>query len=99
MLRGGGNAFALTPKGPDGWKREVNRKEEQLGLRVSLSDKWRAGDLAVVENIGLDEISTRILRERLATRGWTDALFILAPGTTAEKEAFVRSCGDRKSVV
>ncbi|KAK4696180.1 large subunit ribosomal protein L4, partial [Phenoliferia sp. Uapishka_3] len=95
MLRGGGNAFALTPKGPDGWMRKVNRKEEQLGLRVGISDKWRSGDLVVVDKVGLEEIGTRVLRERLATRGWTDALFILNAGGDLEaKDAFVRSAGN-----
>ena len=45
MLTGGGRAFGPRPKGPDGWTRKINRKEEQLGLRVGLSEKWRSGDL------------------------------------------------------
>lgn len=104
MLRGGGRAFALTPKGPDGWARKVNRKEEQLGLRVGLSDKWRTGNLAIVDRIGLGETSTRKLRERLAAREWTDAVFVLAgkegreSQEAEELDAFVRSSGNLPGV-
>ncbi|KAM0752897.1 ribosomal protein L4 [Meredithblackwellia eburnea MCA 4105] len=104
MLRGGGHAFALTPKGPDGWKRKVNRKEEQLGLCVGLSDKWRSGNLAVVDRLGLGEISTRVLRQKLGSLGWTDALFILANKESKaeieanEAESFVLSSGNLPDV-
>ncbi|GAA5988593.1 hypothetical protein JCM11641_004614 [Rhodosporidiobolus odoratus] len=76
MLKGGGRAFGPRPKGPEGWARKINRKEEQLGLRVALSEKWRAGNLAVVDRLGLEAPLTRVLRQKLASRGWTDALFV-----------------------
>lgn len=102
MLVGGGRAFGLTPKGPDGWKRKVNRKEEQLGLRVGLSEKWRAGNLVVVEKLGLGEVSTRVLKGRLASRGWLDALFVLAgdpaPEDVEAREAFVLASGNLEDV-
>ncbi|GAA5922833.1 mitochondrial 54S ribosomal protein uL4m YML6 [Sporobolomyces koalae] len=88
MLKGGGRAFGPRPKGPDGWNRKINRKEEQLGLRVSLSEKWRAGNLAVVEKLGLDVPSTRTLKEKLVERGWTNALFVTgSSGTDADERA------------
>ncbi|KDE02302.1 hypothetical protein MVLG_07127 [Microbotryum lychnidis-dioicae p1A1 Lamole] len=77
MLKGGGRAFGKRPKGPDGWARLVNRKEERLGLSVGLSDKWRVGGLNVVEQIGMDLISTRKLNENVLRKGWSDTLFIL----------------------
>ncbi|SCZ91508.1 BZ3500_MvSof-1268-A1-R1_Chr1-2g01455 [Microbotryum saponariae] len=77
MLKGGGRAFGKRPKGPDGWARLVNRKEERLGLSVGLSDKWRVGGLNVVERIGMDLISTRKLNENVLRKGWSDTLFIL----------------------
>lgn len=102
MLKGGGHSFALTPKGPDGWSRKVNRKELQLGLRVGLSDKWRKGDLVIVDKLAWGEISTRGLGSRLKSRGWDDALFILADTATApisveeevDRESFILSSGN-----
>ncbi|KPV78167.1 uncharacterized protein RHOBADRAFT_50670 [Rhodotorula graminis WP1] len=87
MLKGGGRAFGPRPKGPDGWMRKINRKEEQLGLRVSLSEKWRSGNLVVVDQLGLDEPRTRVLSQKLATRGWTDALFVTASNAARTDDA------------
>lgn len=87
MLTGGGRAFGPRPKGPDGWKRKVNRKEERLGLAVGFSDKWRRGDLAIVESLGMDLTSTRLLASRLASRGWADALFVKSAGERSLEEA------------
>jgi len=102
MLKGGGRAFGPRAKGPDGWKRKINRKEEQLGLRVSLSEKWRSGQLAVVEKLGLDQPSTRTLREKLVERGWTNALFITGDSTNEIDErarwAFELSSGNLPDV-
>ncbi|GAA5898048.1 hypothetical protein JCM8208_000142 [Rhodotorula glutinis] len=102
MLKGGGRAFGPRPKGPDGWMRKINRKEEQLGLRVSLSEKWRSGNLVVVDKLGLDEPRTRVLSQKLATRGWTDALFVTAsdaartadPATVQSRAAFELAVGN-----
>lgn len=86
MLIGGGRAFGPRPKGPDGWKRKVNRKEERLGLQVALSDKWRRGDLSIVENLGMLLPSTSLLHSGLASNGWVDSLFILGTQRAAELE-------------
>lgn len=86
MLTGGGRAFGPRPKGPDGWARKVNRKETRLGLRVGLSDKWRSGDLCIVENLGISESSTRSLQSRLLCRGWGDAVFVLAKERSEEAQ-------------
>ncbi|GAA5837285.1 hypothetical protein JCM9279_005641 [Rhodotorula babjevae] len=102
MLKGGGRAFGPRPKGPDGWLRKINRKEEQLGLRVSLSEKWRSGNLVVVDKLGLDEPRTRVLSQKLATRGWTDALFVTAsdaartadPASVQSRAAFELAVGN-----
>ncbi|GAA5858768.1 hypothetical protein JCM8547_004979 [Rhodosporidiobolus lusitaniae] len=100
MLKGGGRAFGPRPKGPDGWKRKINRKEEQLGLRVALSEKWRAGDLAVVDRLALDRPQTRELRQKLLNRGWTDALFITALENYEEtqRKAFELAAGNLPDV-
>lgn len=108
MLTGGGRAFGPRAKGPDGWRMKVNRKEERLGLRVALSEKWRSGDLAVVDRLGVaGEPSTRKLATKLASRDWSDALFVLAAdpasrplGSTAAWEAhlFELSAGNLPAV-
>lgn len=101
MLVGGGRAFGPRPKGPDGWKRKVNRKEEALGLRVALSEKWRTGRLSVVDRLEMDEASTRVLKEKLGGRQWLDALFIAAEGSatvSAQAAAFRLSCDNLPGV-
>lgn len=92
MLVGGGRAFGPRPKGPDGWKLKVNHKERQLGTRVALSEKWRAGRLAVIDKAGLDVPKTRVLYEELVKREWEEALFIATAGEADEaREFFVRA--------
>lgn len=103
MLRGGGRAFGPRTKGPDGWKRKVNRKEEVLGLRVALSEKWRKGDLVVVEKVGMETVHTRTLSERMGSRGWLDSLVLLSDNSleiveAAARERFVRSSGNLSDV-
>lgn len=99
MLMGGGRAFGPRPKGEDGWNRKVNRKEERLGLRVSLSEKWRSGELAVVDRIAMESISTRVLNSKLGSRGWLDALFITASGSDdGGRKAFELSSGNLSDV-
>lgn len=85
MLTGGGVSHGPRRKGPEGWTRKVNRREERLGLRVALSDKWRAGDLIVVKRIGIDGVSTRNLKSRIDSRGWSEALFIFASQRSADE--------------
>lgn len=103
MLKGGGRAFGPRAKGPDGWKRKINRKEEQLGLKVSLSDKWRSGNLAVVDKLALDLPKTRLLQEKLGARDWEDSLFVttaagLAEQGENERAAFALAAGNLPSV-
>ncbi|BGP12400.1 hypothetical protein JCM10213_001995 [Rhodosporidiobolus nylandii] len=99
MLKGGGRAFGPRPKGPDGWARKINRKEEQLGLRVALSEKWRAGNLAVVDKLGMGAPLTRELRQKLASRGWSDALFVTSVvSEDAARAAFELAAGNLPDV-
>lgn len=100
MLVGGGRAFGPRPKGPEGWKRKVNRKEEALGLRVALSEKWRTGRLSIVEGLEMPEASTRVLKDKLSSRQWLDTLFLAstASSTSAEAHAFRLSCDNLSDV-
>lgn len=69
---------------------KVNRKEERLGLRVALSEKWRAGDLAIVDRLALTtpEPKTRDLALRLKGRDWADALFVMGEREVGSQEAW-----------
>lgn len=98
MLKGGGRAFGPRAKGPEGWKRKINRKEEQLGLKVSLSDKWRTGNLAVVDKLALDLPKARLLQEKLGARDWEDALFVTARLVENERAAFALAAGNLPTV-
>ncbi|BGO99108.1 large subunit ribosomal protein L4 [Rhodotorula toruloides] len=90
MLVGGGRAFGPRPKGPNGWKLKINHKERQLGTRVALSEKWRAGKLAVIDKAGLEVPKTRLLHEQIVKREWEEALFIATAGQSDEaRQAFV----------
>lgn len=95
MLIGGGRAFGPRTKGPDGWKRKLNRKEERLGLCVALSEKWRNGALSIVqfgEETGNEIPSTRMLAQKLKSRGWADAVFILGESSpSAESDWLEKS--------
>ncbi|KAK4052915.1 54S ribosomal protein yml6, mitochondrial [Microbotryomycetes sp. JL221] len=86
MLKGGGHAFAKQPKGPDGWSLKVNNKEQRLGLRVGLSDKWRSGKLHIVDRLAMADASTRQLNKYLSKRDWLDSCFIVANGQDRDVE-------------
>ena len=55
IRRGGGVAFGPTPKD---YSFKVNKKIKKTALRMALSDKFNTGQLVVVDNIQLEEIST-----------------------------------------
>lgn len=104
MLRGGGVAFGPKPKGPNGWALKVNRKENELGLRVTASGKWRDGDFGVVDRLALDDISTRSAKQRLKELDWMNALIVMAPVESgdavadAQRAKFELSVGNLESV-
>lgn len=58
--------------------------------------------MAVVEKLGLDVPSTRTLKEKLAERGWTNALFVTGNSTEGNDErarwAFELSSGNLPDV-
>lgn len=78
ILRGG--AVAHGPR-PRDHSTKLPRRVRELALRSALSSKWRQGDLHVVEKF--DWIappgSTGPLARLLASKGWSDALFLTAP--------------------
>ena len=86
LLRGGGVAFGSHPRS---YRQAMPKKMRLLALRCVLSDKASAGELRVVDKLGLDEPTTK---------GLLDVLLALEIGTsviiaTAEPEANVVMSG------
>lgn len=55
IRRGGGVAFGPVPRD---YSLKVNKKVRKAALRMALADKFKTGQLFVVDNIHLEEIST-----------------------------------------
>jgi large subunit ribosomal protein L4 len=55
IRRGGGVAFGPVPRD---YSFKVNKKIRKAALRMALADKFKTGQLFVVDNIHLEEIST-----------------------------------------
>ncbi|MBW1673740.1 MAG: 50S ribosomal protein L4 [Deltaproteobacteria bacterium] len=55
IRRGGGVAFGPVPRD---YSFKVNKKVRKAALRMALADKFKTGQLFVVDNIHLEEIST-----------------------------------------
>ena len=55
IRRGGGVAFGPAPKD---YSFKVNRKIRKAALRMALADKFKTGQLVIIDNIQLEEIST-----------------------------------------
>ena len=68
-------SYTLQKKGKR-QKEDHDRSVRSLGLRVALSAKMRENRLAIVEDLNLEQHKTKVLRNMLAQRGWTNALFI-----------------------
>jgi large subunit ribosomal protein L4 len=60
--RGGGVAFGPRPRD---YSFKVNKKMRRSALRMALADKFKAGQIFVVEDIKMDEIKTRSFIEIL----------------------------------
>jgi len=62
IRRGGGVAFGPMPRD---YSFKVNKKMRRSALRMALADKFKAGQIFVVEDIKMDEIKTRSFIEIL----------------------------------
>ena len=60
IWRGGGHAFALSPRD---YSFKINKKERSLALKSALSTKVRDKELIVLENIELANMKTKELKE------------------------------------
>lgn len=62
--RGGGIAGGVTPRD---YTFQINKKERVLALKSALSHKFQDKELVVVNNITLDNLKTKTIKEIMAT--------------------------------
>lgn len=62
--RGGGIAGGVTPRD---YTFDINRKERVLALKSALSHKFQDKELVVVDNITLDTLKTKAVKDVMAT--------------------------------
>eukprot|EP00941_MAST-03F_sp_MAST-3F-sp1_P006209 g6209.t1 len=75
IWRGGGKAHG--PRQGRDWSQKLNKKIVQLGLKTTLSSKWREGNIAVVENAVLESRKTKGMVNAIEANGWTGKKGIL----------------------
>lgn len=73
IWRGGGKVFAAVSAD---YSQKINKKMYRAGLRSIVSELIRQERLVVVDDFGLDEISTKTLLAKLTTLGLPEALII-----------------------
>ncbi|KAH9825094.1 ribosomal protein L4/L1 family-domain-containing protein [Melampsora americana] len=74
-LRKGGVAFGPKPKD---WSQGIQRKVWELGLRTVLSQRWRDGNLILVDRFSMNDIEygSEQLAELITQKGWSNAMII-----------------------
>lgn len=73
LRRGGGVAFGPAPRD---YSFKVNKKVRKTALRMALADKFKTGKLLVVDNLEMDEISTRKFSNILTNFGLDNVLVV-----------------------
>jgi large subunit ribosomal protein L4 len=73
LRRGGGVAFGPVPRD---YSFKVNKKVRKTALRMALADKFKTGKLLVVDNLEMDEISTRKFSNVLKNFGLDNVLVV-----------------------
>ncbi len=73
LRRGGGVAFGPVPRD---YSFKVNKKVRKTALRMALADKFKTGKLLVVDNLEMDEISTRKFLNVLKNFGLDNVLVV-----------------------
>jgi large subunit ribosomal protein L4 len=85
LWRGGGVAFGPTPRD---YSYSMPKKKKRAALRSALAAKARDGELVVVRDLGLEEIKTKALAERLKALGVENGLVVIpAKDEVIEKSA------------
>jgi large subunit ribosomal protein L4 len=73
QFRGGGRAFGPVPRSH---AHDLPKKVRALALRHALSSKFKTGSLFIADTLSVNEPKTKLLLERFANLGITNALFI-----------------------
>jgi large subunit ribosomal protein L4 len=76
VWRGGGVVFGPTPRD---YSYSMPKKKKRLALRSAIAAKARDGELVVLRDLGLEEIKTKTLAERLRAVGVENGLLVI-PG-------------------
>ena len=85
LWRGGGVAFGPSPRD---YSYSMPKKKKRAALRSALAAKARDGELVVVRDLGLEEIKTKALAERLKALGVENGLVVIpAKDEVIEKSA------------
>jgi large subunit ribosomal protein L4 len=78
LWRGGGVVFGPKPRD---FSKKVNAKTRQLALRKALSERLKAGDVIVVDDLKLGSAKTREFVSVLSALDLTGTALIVAPET------------------
>lgn len=85
QFRGGGKAFGPVVRSH---AHDLPKKVRALGLKHALSAKARDGKIVVIAQAATDEAKTKVLREKLAGLGLTNALVV---DGAERNDAFVKA--------
>ena len=85
LWRGGGVVFGPSPRD---YSYSMPKKKRRAALRSALAAKARDGELLVVRDLGLEEIKTKDLAEKLKAMGVVNGLIVIpAKDEIIEKSA------------
>ncbi|HUT70539.1 MAG TPA: 50S ribosomal protein L4 [Desulfatiglandales bacterium] len=85
LRRGGGVVFGPTPRD---YSLKVNKKVKKAALRMALADKFREGNVIVIDTFQLEEIKTKRFFEILQNFNVDNVLIV----SDAQNEILERSC-------
>jgi len=74
LWRGGGVVFGPKPRD---FSMKMNKKVKKAALRSALTQKFRQGDLVVLDDLKLDEIKTKAFLKVMETLGIENGLIVL----------------------
>ena len=78
LWRGGGVVFGPKPRD---FSKKVSRKTRQLALRKAISERLRAGDVVLVEDLKLESPKTKEFKGLLSALELNGSALIVAQGT------------------
>src|SRR6476660_3199889 len=78
LWRGGGVVFGPKPRD---FSKKVSRKTRQLALRKAISERLRAGDVVLVEDLKLESPKTKEFKGLLSALELKGSALVVAQGT------------------